>query len=216
MSSNAHVPVLLEPVLNGLAIKQDGIYVDGTFGRGGHSKAILERLTKNGQLFAIDRDPDAIAAAPAEMKDDPRLTLVRSDFAELAEEHGGKGESRDTSTACSSTSVSRLRNSTPPLVDSVFFATGRSTCAWIPTRASRPQTGCNPWKKVSLKQILFKYGEERDAARIAKAIVDARERSVGSARTSTAGRNCCIGRAGAHPQEASGDQDVSGDSHFHQ
>ena len=64
MSSDAHVPVLLGPVLNGLNIKANGCYVDGTFGRGGHSSAILERLNASGRLIAIDRDPQAITSAP--------------------------------------------------------------------------------------------------------------------------------------------------------
>ncbi len=84
MSNSAHVPVLLGPVLEGLAIKQDGNYVDGTFGRGGHSRAILERLNSEGRLIAIDRDPQAIASAPTELTNDPRIEIVRSDFAELA------------------------------------------------------------------------------------------------------------------------------------
>ena len=57
MSSNAHVPVLLGPVLEGLDIKEDGLYVDATFGRGGHSSAILQRLGSEGRIIAIDRDP---------------------------------------------------------------------------------------------------------------------------------------------------------------
>ena len=64
MSSNEHVPVLLGPVLEGLDIKQDGCYVDGTFGRGGHSGEILKRLECERRLIGIDRDPDAIASAP--------------------------------------------------------------------------------------------------------------------------------------------------------
>ena len=64
MSSNEHVPVLLGPVLEGLDIRADGCYVDATFGRGGHSRAILERLDASGRLIAIDRDPQAIASAP--------------------------------------------------------------------------------------------------------------------------------------------------------
>ena len=66
MSSNAHVPVLLGPVLEGLNIKKDGCYVDATFGRGGHSRAILERLDANGRLIAIDRDPQAICIGAGE------------------------------------------------------------------------------------------------------------------------------------------------------
>ena len=73
MSSNAHVPVLLGPVLEGLNIKANGCYVDGTFGRGGHSKAILDQLTANGRLIAIDRDPQAIASAPQALLSDPRF-----------------------------------------------------------------------------------------------------------------------------------------------
>ena len=67
MSSNAHVPVLLGPVLKGLNIRKEGCYVDATFGRGGHSSAILERLNAHGRLIAIDRDPQAIASAPVSL-----------------------------------------------------------------------------------------------------------------------------------------------------
>ena len=95
MSSNAHVPVLLEPVLEGLKIKPDGCYVDGTFGRGGHSKEILQRLNESGRLIAIDRDPQAIDSAPALLADDPRFELVRCDIAQLEkciDERGLRGE----------------------------------------------------------------------------------------------------------------------------
>ena len=91
MSSNAHVPVLLGPVLEGLNVKQDGIYVDGTFGRGGHSSAILKQLNADGRLIAIDRDPQAIASAAPVLRKDPRLALIRGDFAELATHIDEKG-----------------------------------------------------------------------------------------------------------------------------
>ena len=84
MSSDAHVPVLLEPVLEGLKIKPDGYYVDGTFGRGGHSGEILKRLNANGRLIAIDRDPQAIASAPEVFRNDPRFELIRGEIAQLA------------------------------------------------------------------------------------------------------------------------------------
>ena len=83
MSSNAHVPVLLGPVLEGLEIKKDGCYVDGTFGRGGHSGEILKRLGADGKLISIDRDPDAIASAPDSLINDPRFELVRGECAQL-------------------------------------------------------------------------------------------------------------------------------------
>ena len=80
-----HVPVLKGPVLDGLKIRPDGCYVDGTFGRGGHSKAITESLGPNGRLIAIDRDPQAIAATPTTLIDDPRFEIVRGEIAELEE-----------------------------------------------------------------------------------------------------------------------------------
>ena len=83
MSSNAHVPVLLGPVLEGLNIRANGCYVDGTFGRGGHSSAILERLTADGRLISIDRDPQAIESAPKALLSDPRFELIRGECAQL-------------------------------------------------------------------------------------------------------------------------------------
>lgn len=76
MASEYHAPVLSQPCVNGLNIRPDGVYVDVTFGGGGHSRAILERLGPKGALIAFDRDADAWARA----LDDPRFTLVRSDF----------------------------------------------------------------------------------------------------------------------------------------
>jgi 16S rRNA (cytosine1402-N4)-methyltransferase len=70
----SHQTVLLREAVEALAIKPAGVYVDGTFGRGGHSRAILERLGPNGRLLAFDRDPQAIAAARA--MNDSRLTIV--------------------------------------------------------------------------------------------------------------------------------------------
>lgn len=76
MDSPYHVPVMLEPCMEGLAIRPDGIYVDVTFGGGGHSNAILERLGANGKLFAFDQDPDALANRP----DDGRFTFIHQNF----------------------------------------------------------------------------------------------------------------------------------------
>ncbi len=87
MSSNAHVPVLLGPVLEGLEIRADGLYVDGTFGRGGHSSAILRQLNADGRLIAIDRDPQAIASAPTALLEDQRFELIRCEIAELSKHH---------------------------------------------------------------------------------------------------------------------------------
>ena len=78
-----HLTVLLQEAINALAVKPSGTYIDGTFGRGGHSRAILERLGPNGRLLALDRDPQAVAAARE--INDPRLTVVHHSFGELAD-----------------------------------------------------------------------------------------------------------------------------------
>ena len=81
MMTSAHVPVLAQEAVVALAIKSDGVYVDATFGRGGHSRLILERLAARGRLIALDRDPDAIRAGAA--LQDARLTLVQRAFSRL-------------------------------------------------------------------------------------------------------------------------------------
>ena len=82
-SSPAHITVLLKEAVDALAIKPDGIYVDGTFGRGGHSRAILERLGPYGRLIAIDRDPRAIQAGEALAQQDERFSLHHTTLSDL-------------------------------------------------------------------------------------------------------------------------------------
>lgn len=85
MSQNfAHLSVLLQETVDGLNIRPDGIYIDGTFGRGGHSRQILSRLGEQGRLIAIDRDPAAIEAAK-QFANDPRFTIVHGGFGQLAD-----------------------------------------------------------------------------------------------------------------------------------
>ena len=79
----SHVTVMLQEAVDALAIKPDGIYVDGTFGRGGHSRLILSRLGPNGRLLAIDRDP--LAIAEAQTIDDPRFEMIPGAFSGLAD-----------------------------------------------------------------------------------------------------------------------------------
>ena len=78
----SHLTVLLHEAVAGLAIKKDGLYIDGTFGRGGHSRQILESLGADGKLIAIDRDPAAIEAATS-FEHDPRFQIIHGDFARL-------------------------------------------------------------------------------------------------------------------------------------
>ena len=176
MSSNEHVPVLLGPVLQGLEIKKDGCYVDGTFGRGGHSGEILKRLGSNGRLIGIDRDPDAIASAPTSLTDDPRFELVRGCCAELE-------------------SIIKEKNLIGK-VDGLLFDLGVSSPQL--DEASRgfsflrdgpldmrmdPDSGmsASDWLQVveprDLTRTLRVYGEETHARRISNAIVLARANS---------------------------------------
>jgi len=174
MSSNAHVPVLLGPVLEGLKIKPDGCYVDGTFGRGGHSKEILKQLGDAGRLIAIDRDPQAIAAAPASLTTDPRFELIRGESAQLETFIGERGLAGKVDGLLFDLGVSSpqldeadrgfsfMRDG--PLDMRMDPDSGKSASEWLATVDEQ-----------ELKHVLRKYGEETNASRIARAIVHARE-----------------------------------------
>jgi 16S rRNA (cytosine1402-N4)-methyltransferase len=177
MSSNEHVAVLLGPVLKGLNVKKDGVYVDGTFGRGGHSNAILQQLDANGRLIAIDRDPQAIAAAEPSLTKDPRFELIRCDIAELAkkiDERGlmGKVDGLLLDLGVSSPQLDKAERGFSFLRDGPLDMrmdpeSGVSAAHWLQTVDEK-----------SLRTVLRKYGEETQAARIARAIVEIREDTV--------------------------------------
>ena len=173
MGSNAHVPVLLGPVLEGLKIKQGGCYVDGTFGRGGHSREILRQLGENGRLIAIDRDPQAIAAAQEVFTADPRFELIRGDFAQLETFVG----ERDL--------VGRIDGllfdlgvSSPQLDEAdrgfSFLRDGPLDMRMDPDSGLPASAWLANVEEQELKLVLKKYGEEKHAYRIARAIVAAR------------------------------------------
>jgi len=173
MSSKAHVPVLLGPVLEGLRIKADGIYVDGTFGRGGHSQAILAALGPAGRLIGIDRDPDAVAAAPAALRDDARFELVRRDLAQLAsvlDERGLEGRVDGL--------LLDLGVSSPQLDDAErgfsFLRDGPLDMRMDPDRDISAAEWLARTSETELRKVLREYGEETMAPRIARAVVAAR------------------------------------------
>lgn len=91
MADIEHQPVLCEAALDALALRPNGVYIDATFGRGGHSAAILERLDATARLFAIDQDPDAERAAGVLAAGDARLSFVRASFGDLGEHLGRLG-----------------------------------------------------------------------------------------------------------------------------
>ena len=125
--ADGHVPVLAREVVDALQPRDGGRYVDGTFGGGGYTAAILDRA--DCQVIAIDRDPDAIAAGQAlAERYAPRLRLIEGRFGDMAELLSAEGV--DESTAWRSISASRRCSSTAPSAASPSATRVRSTCAW--------------------------------------------------------------------------------------
>src|SRR5689334_15647855 len=85
MANSAHTPVMLTEALDGLRICANGTYFDGTFGRGGHARAVLDRLSAQGRLLLMDRDPEAVAVARREFSGDARVAIRHGSFADLAD-----------------------------------------------------------------------------------------------------------------------------------
>ena len=170
--TNEHTSVLLEEAVDSLAIKSDGIYVDGTFGRGGHSRLILERLGKCGRLIALDRDLDAIAFGRA--LDDERLCLVHGSFSQIRE-------------ALEQLNVDRvdgilldLGMSSPQLEDPQrgfsFRLEGPLDMRMDTSQGQTAEEWLASASEVQMEEVIRSYGEERFAKQIARAIVKARAR----------------------------------------
>ena len=168
--AHAHVSVLLSEAVDALAIRADGFYVDGTFGRGGHSRAVLQRLGPQGRLIAFDRDPLAIAAGQA--VGDARLTLVHSAFSALDDELARLGVQAVDGVLLD------LGVSSPQLDDAARGMSFRFDAPLdMRMDTSRGQTVAEWLAEASVGQItevIREYGEERFAHAIAKAIANAR------------------------------------------
>ncbi len=174
MMASAHVPVLAQEAVAALAIRSDGIYVDATFGRGGHSRLILDRLGVQGRLIALDRDPDAIRAGEA--LQDERLTLVRSAFSRLGGVLGELGVTQvDGILLDIGVSSPQLDDATrgfsfrfdAPLDMRMDPESGMSAADWLASAA-----------EGEISEVIRTYGEERFAKSIARAIVAAREKEA--------------------------------------
>ena len=168
-----HKPVLLDACIQALNIRPDGIYVDGTLGRAGHSREIAGRLT-TGRLICIDRDQAAIDAAQDRLA--PwlaRVTLIHSNFSELKEVLSRCGVSGADGM------LFDLGVSSPQLDDaSRGFSYMQDAPLDMRMDTSAPLSAAdivNTWSQEELRRILFEYGEERYAPAIARAIVRARE-----------------------------------------
>jgi len=164
-----HVPVMLDEVLEGLDLKPEGTYLDGTFGRGGHARAMLARLGPRGRLLLMDRDPEAVAVARLEFDADPRVAIRHANFATMAqwdEAHGLDGVLLD------------LGVSSPQLDDAArgfsFQGEGPLDMRMDPTRGPSAAEWLAGAAEAEIAEVLWRYGEERMSRRIARAIVERR------------------------------------------
>ena len=172
MSVRVHQSVLLEASVVALAIREDGIYVDATFGRGGHSRAILAKLGASGRLIALDRDPQAVRAAQGIA--DPRFSIVHAPFSALA-------EALDARHAPAVHGVlADLGASSPQFDDAArgfsFRADGPLDMRMDPMRGETAADWLARATHAEIREVLRRYGEERFAEQIAAAIVAARQR----------------------------------------
>lgn len=165
--ASAHLPVMFVQVMEGLRVVEDGTYLDGTFGRGGHARGVLGRLGAGGRLLLMDKDPEAIAAAEREFGTDPRVSIRRGSFADLAHwdlaAAGLDGVLFDLGVSSPQLDVAERGFSfgkDGPLDMRMDPESGESAAQWLARADER-----------EIADVLWTYGEERMSRRIARAIV---------------------------------------------
>ena len=173
---DAHVPVLAGEAFEALAIQADGLYIDATFGRGGHTALILGALGPEGRVLAFDRDPAAIEAGHRRFPDEVRLALVGAPFADIAARVSQLSQGRPVRGILFDLGVSSPQLDDPtrgfsfradgPLDMRMDPTSGEPVSAWL-ARAGEPE----------IREVIAKLGEERFARRIAADIVAARSRT---------------------------------------
>lgn len=171
-----HVPVLEEAAVDALNVRENGIYLDATFGRGGHARRILDRLGPRGLLIALDADPEAIAFGEREFGEEPRLRLVRCNFRELGSVVGRLGPDSGIDGILMDLGLSS------PQLDSAergfsFRHDGPLDMRMDPDAGVPAADWLAEVSEAELVEVLSSLGEERFARRIARAILAARERS---------------------------------------
>ena len=170
-----HISVLLREAVDALVIAADGIYVDGTFGRGGHAREVLARLSPRGRLVAIDRDPDAVASAAndAELAADPRFTIRHAPFSQMAATLAALGIDAVDGVLLD------LGVSSPQLDDPArgfsFRFDAPLDMRMDTTRGESAADFLARADERQLAEVIRDYGEERFAAQVAKALVARRE-----------------------------------------
>ena len=165
-----HITVLLHEAVDALVQNVDGLYIDCTFGRGGHSRLILEKLSENGRLIGIDKDPRAIATANELAKEDSRFSICHGSFAEMSTWLAQNGEGRPVAGILMDLGVSSPQldeaergfsfMNDGPLDMRMNTESGLTAAQWVATA-----------KEEDIANVLYQFGEERYSRRLAKAIV---------------------------------------------
>ena len=176
MEEFEHRPVLRDEVLSALNLRPDGIYVDATFGRGGHAAAILQRLGVDGRLLAMDRDPRAVEVARKKFADDARFTIVRGPFSMLAQTLDDRGLSGNVAGVLLDLGVS-----SPQLDDAQrgfsFRLEGPLDMRMDPDSGESVAEWLAQAEEKDIARIVKEYGEERFAKRVARVICMERVRA---------------------------------------
>ncbi len=169
--SPSHRPVMFEQVMEGLRVQWDGRYLDGTFGRGGHARGVLDRLGPTGRLLVMDKDPVAMASAAELIGEDARVAAFRGSFAELAHwsdtAEGLDGVLFDLGVSSPQLDVAERGfsfRSDGPLDMRMDNESGESAAQWLARAPER-----------EIADVLWTYGEEKLSRKIARAIVARRE-----------------------------------------
>jgi 16S rRNA (cytosine1402-N4)-methyltransferase len=193
-----HTPVLAEAIVEWLAVKPEGTYVDATVGTGGHALGILQRL-KTGRLVGLDRDPQALAIARERLKEfERRVTLVHTDFSKIGEVVSElKLPKLDGVVA--DLGVSSLELDTPERGFSFRWG-GPLDMRMNPDYPFVAEEIVNHWPETQLADVLYKFGEEHESRKIARAILRARPiRDTEHLATVVAGARKARGRQRLHP-----------------
>ncbi|MCW8933330.1 MAG: 16S rRNA (cytosine(1402)-N(4))-methyltransferase RsmH [Gammaproteobacteria bacterium] len=176
-STNQHRPVLLNETIEALAIKADGFYLDGTFGRGGHSAKILEALSEKGRLIAFDQDPQAIKVAEEKFAGDSRFEIVQRNFEDLQDVVADHGMMKKVDGVLLDIGVS-----SPQLDDASrgfsFIKPGPLDMRMNPGVGQSAAEWLASVTEYDLTTVLMHFGEEKFARRIANAIVETRKETL--------------------------------------
>lgn len=169
-SGFSHITVLLEEAVEALAVRADGCYLDGTFGRGGHSRLILDHLGPQGRLLGFDKDPQAIATGHALAAEDGRFAIVQRSFAELADELAVRGLAGKISGVLLDLGVSSPQLDDPERGFS-FLGDGPLDMRMDPDRGVSAAQWLASASEEEIARVFKEYGEERFAKRMAHAVV---------------------------------------------